>query len=193
MKTLRIKIGSLLILPLILALSAHAIDNESERREEYKLKAAFLYNFMKFTDWPKEKTADSNSITVGILGNNPFGKSFDPLKDKRLKEKKVTIQYFKSFEEINQTAEKIETLSKCHVLFVCLSETKHLNEIIKSVKGHSVLTVGDMKDFLESGGMINFLMENEKVRFEIHNAAARKEKLEIRSKLLRLAKRTIDR
>ena len=63
---------------------------------------------------------------------------------------------------------------------------------MQSVKGHSVLFVGDAKNFLESGGMINFIKENEKVRFEINNKAAKEAGLDIRSKLLRLAKRVID-
>jgi hypothetical protein len=192
MNTLRIKINSLVIPALILVISVHATAAESGRNQEYKVKAAFIYNFIKFVDWPKEKIADSNSITIGILGKNPFGKAFEPLKDKRLREKKVIVKPFKGFEEAKQTGEEIETLRRCHVLFVCRSETKYLNEIIESVRDHNVLTIGDTKDFLESGGIINFLMEDEKVRFEIHNAAAKKARLDIRSKLLRLAKRTID-
>lgn len=186
------RIGSLVIIALTLVVSMGTAQAESNLSQEYKVKAAFLYNFIKFVDWPKEKIADSNSISIGIIGENPFGKAFEPLKDKRLKEKKVIIKPFGSFEETKQNADEIDTLRECHVLFVCRSEAEHFNEIIKSVKDHSVLTVGDTKDFLESGGIVNFLMEDEKVCFEIHNAAAKKAKLDIRSKLLRLAKRTID-
>jgi hypothetical protein len=183
---------NLIILALALIVSADTARAESGDSQEYKVKAAFLYNFIKFVDWPKEKVADSNSITVGIIGKSLFGKAFEPLKGKQAKDKKVIIKKFKGIEESRQSIEQIEALRKCHVLFVCRSEEKHLNEIIKSVKGHNVLTVGDMEDFLESGGIINFLMENEKVCFEIDNAAAKRAKLDIRSKLLRLAKRTID-
>ena len=76
-------------------------------------------------------------------------------------------------------------------MFVCSSEKENLTEIINSVKKHSVLTVGEMKGFLKSGGVINFLMEAKKVRFEINITAAKRAKLELRSKLLRLAKRVV--
>lgn len=182
----------ILILALTLAITATQVRGDSASEQEYRVKAAFLYNFIKFIDWPKEKAADNNSITIGIVGKNPFGKAFEPLRGKKAKEKKVIIKQFKSVEESKLPSDQIEAIRKCHVLFVCRSEVKHLKEIFKSVKGHSVLTVGDMEDFLESGGIINFLMEDEKVRFEIHNIAAKRAKLDIRSKLLRLAKRTID-
>ena len=186
------KVGSLIILVLVLVVSMNPAWAESDRSQEYKVKAAFLYNFIKFVEWPKEKIADSNSITIGIVGENPFGKAFEPLKDKQIKDKNVVIKQFKGMEESKPSSERIEALKRCHVLFVCRSEAKHLGEIIKSIKGHSVLTVGDVEGFLESGGIINFLMEDEKVQFEIHNEAAKQAKLDIRSKLLRLAKRTID-
>ena len=189
---LNIKIGNLIILALVLTISVNVVGAESPRSQEYMVKAAFLYNFIKFIEWPEEKLADSNSMTIGIIGKNPFGKAFEPLKDKQIKDKNVIIKQFKGNEELKQSDGHTEALKKCHVLFICRSEHKQLEEIIKSVKGHSVLTVGDIKDFLESGGMINFVMEDEKVRFEIHNAAAKRAKLDIRSKLLRLAKRTLD-
>ena len=182
----------MIIITVTSIISLNPVWAESEHRQEYKVKAAFLYNFIKFVEWPKEKVADSNSIIIGILGNNPFGKAFEPLKDKQVKNKKIIIKQFKSLEESKQTDEQIEILRDCHLLFICRSETKHLKDIIESVKGYNVLTVGDTKDFLELGGIINFLMEEEKVCFEIHNTAAKRANLDIRSKLLRLAKRTID-
>jgi len=182
----------ILILALTLTITVTQARADSASEQEYRVKAAFLYNFMKFIDWPKEKIADSNSITIGIIGQNPFGKAFEPLKGKQIKDKKVIIKQFKSVQETKRPGEQVGAIRKCHVLFICHSEVRHLNKIFKSVKGHSVLTVGDVEDFLETGGIINFLMEDEKVRFEIHNIAAKRAKLDIRSKLLRLAKRTID-
>jgi len=78
------------------------------------------------------------------------------------------------------------------LLFICRSEKEQLGKIINIVKDHNVLTVGDMNDFLESGGIINFVIDDQKVRFEINNNAAKQEKLNIRSKLLRLAKKVIE-
>jgi len=167
--------------------------------KEYQIKAAFLYNFIKFVDWPKEKLPDANEpITIGIIGKDPFGKAFEPVKDKKVKGKRVVVKRFKSMTELKQGENDkadletaIETLRKCHLLFVCASEQKHFKEITKWVKDHSVLTVGDTKGFLEFGGIINFLVEDKKVRFEINAAAAKQAKLKIRSQLLRLAKKVI--
>ena len=153
------------ILAFMLASTATEVRADSASEQEYRIKAAFMYNYIKFIDWPKEKVAGSNSITIGIIGKNPFGKAFEPLKNKRIKDKKVIIKQFKGIEESKLSEKQIEVIKKCYVLFVCRSEIKHLKEILKSVKGHSILTVGDMKDFLESGGVINLIMEDKKVRF----------------------------
>lgn len=177
---------ALLVLPIVPKARADTAPNK-----EQQIKAAFIYNFIKFVDWPKEKMADSNEpITIGIIGKDPFGKAFEPIKKKQVKGKKVVIKRFKGFEELKQSSEQIEAIRKCHLLFICSSK-KNLKEVINSVKDHSVLTVADIKGFLESGGIINFLIEDKKVRFEINNTAAKQAKLKIRSKLLRLAKRVI--
>jgi hypothetical protein len=168
---------------------------------EYRIKAAFLYNFIKFVDWPEEKMADSNEpITIGIIGTDPFGCAFEAVKDKKLKGRKVVIKRFEGLKEQGPSDKKdksgpkrtTEALRKCHLLFISSSEKERLREIINLVMDDSVLTVGDMKGFLESGGIINFLMEDKKVRFEINVAAAKKSKLKISSKLLRLAKRVVE-
>jgi hypothetical protein len=174
---------------------------DSTPSREYKLKAAFLYNFIVFVDWPKEKLADSNEpITIGIIGNDPFGSAFEPIKNEKIKERAIIIKRFESFEKLKsptekgnpESAQEIEALTKCHLLFVCSSEQKDLKEIINIVKDHGVLTVSETAGFLESGGIINWFVEGDKIRFEINNAAAKQAKLEIRSNLLRLAKRVIE-
>jgi hypothetical protein len=200
---MRIKVYIFVILTLALLTMSGAgqFRAESTSSREYRIKAAFLYNFIKFVEWPKEKTADSNEpIIIGIIGKDPFGNAFEPIKDKPVKGKKLIIKRFKGFEEPKKSGEKdepnlhpkIEALRKCYLLFICSSEKKNLGKIINSVKDHSVLTVGDMEGFLESGGIINFVMEGKKVRFEINVTAAKRAKLKIRSQLLRLAKRVIE-
>jgi hypothetical protein len=173
---------------------------DSAKSKEYQIKAAFLYNFIKFVDWPEEKTSDSNEpIIIGIIGKDPFGRVFEPIKNKKVKNRIVVIKRFKSFESIQKLGEhdkaefdrNINYLRKCHLLFVCSSEKDKVKEVLALVKDHSVLTVADTKGFLESGGIINFLMEDKKVHFEINVTAAKKSKLKISSKLLRLAKRVV--
>ena len=176
-------------------------NDDSTVSREYQIKAAFLYNFIKFVDWPEEKSADSNKpITIGIIGKDPFGNAFDPVEDKDTKTRKVLIKRFKTFEELKKAGEKdkslldreIESMRKCHLLFICSSEEKSVGEITNLVKDHSVLTVGDVKGFLEAGGITNFIVEEQKVRFEINATTAKQAKLQIRSQLLRLAKRVVE-
>ena len=191
-RVVRIRVYILTFLALASFVAADAARADSESSQEYQVKAAFLYNFINFVDWPEEKLAESkDSITIGIIGKDPFGKAFEPIRNKQVKGKEILIRRFKGFEQSQQSGAQIEAMRKCHLLFICRSEKKQLREIINSVKGRSVLAVGDVAGFLESGGIINFLMEDKKVRFEINNTAAKQAKLAIRSKLLRLAKRVI--
>jgi len=197
---MRTKVYILVVLALFVEPIAAEGQADSAKSQEYKIKAAFLYNFIKFVEWPEEKMADSNKpITIGVIGTDPFGYAFEPIKDKKVKGRKVIIRRFKGFKEQGSSDKKdkselkrtIEALRKCHLLFICSSEKEKFGEIINLVKDESVLTVGEVKGFLESGGIINFLVERKKVVFEINNHAAKQAKLEIRSKLLRLAKRVI--
>jgi len=181
-----------IVLSLLAVSSAPQARADSTSSREYQVKAAFLYSFINFVDWPEDKlTEDNKQIIIGIIGDDPFGNAFEPIKDKQVKGKDVVIKRFKSFNELNKSDEKIEAVTKCHLLYICPSEKDELQRIINLVTKYNVLTVGDMKSFLESGGIINFLMEDKKVRFEINNIAAEESELQIRSKLLRLAKRVI--
>jgi hypothetical protein len=172
--------------------TAHQVRAETTSTREHQVKAAFLYSFINFVDWPEDKLAkDNNKIIIGIIGDDPFGKAFEPIKDKQVKGKNVVIKRFKPFNELNKSSKETEAVKKCCLLYICPSEKDDLHKIINLVMNHNILTVGDMKSFLEHGGIINFLMEDKKVRFEINNIAAEQAELKIRSKLLRLAKRVI--
>lgn len=193
----------ILILALILAPMAPQAHADSAQSREYQIKAAFLYNFIKFVDWPKEKMADSNEpITIGIIGSKYFVKALEPLIHKKIKNRNISIKYFEGYEKLKKSQEdndrqwdqKIEALKTCHVLMFCICDSvpiENSSQIIKALKGSPVLTVGETDGFLEYGGIINFLMEDKKVRFEINVTAAKKSKLKISSKLLRLAKRVV--
>jgi len=197
---MRSKICIFVVLVLILLAMPTTQVVEAAENKEYQIKAAFLYNFIKFVDWPKEKMSDVNEpIVVGIIGKDPFGNAIDIITGEHVKDKKLVVRWFNSFEDSKKSDEKnkpgvhreIEAIRKCHLLFFCSSEKNDIEEIMKPLKGSHVLTVGDMNGFLESGGVINFIIENKKVRFEINIPAAKRAGLEIRAQLLRLAKRVI--
>ena len=148
---------------------------------EYQLKAAFLYNFAKFIDWPPEAFADGKSpFIIGILGDNPFGNDLEPMvAGKKINEHPIAVQTnFAAAEATN-----------CHILFISSSEKKRLPEIIQSLRGTTVLTVGETERFIETGGIINFVPEAGKIRFQINGDAARAARLKVSSKLLNLAVR----
>ena len=189
---MKIRTYKLFFLVLILVMLCGYAYSETEQEQEYKVKAAFLYNFIKFIEWPPTKLTEEKTISIGIIGTNPFGKAFEPVLDKKIGENKIALKLFKSLEQSKLTSEQITDIRNCHVLFICESEKKQFKEIIKIVKDHNVLTVGDTKGFLESGGVINFLIADQKVSFEINNYVAKQSKLNVRSQLLRLAKKVIE-
>jgi hypothetical protein len=148
---------------------------------EYQLKAAFLFNFAKFVEWPQAAFASNNSpIVIGVLGQNPFHDDLKQMvRNKTIDNRPLVVQ------DVHALAEA----TNCHILFVCSSEKDRLPEIFKALKGASVLTVGEMDHFTESGGMINFVIKDNKIRFQINNDQAAKAGLKISSKLMSLALR----
>ena len=150
---------------------------------EYELKAAILYNFAKFVEWPAAAFPDESApIVFGVVGDDPFNGSLDSVGGKSANGRQVAIRRLSVSED----------LRSCHMLFVSSSEKKHLAQIVARVDGASVLTVGEMDGFASNGGMIRLTMEDNKVRFEINAGTARRDRLKISSKLLSLAKRVID-
>ncbi len=164
---------------------------------EYQVKAAFLYNFVKFTEWPAAKLADGNEIILGLVGSHPFGNAFEPVKDKLIKGRPLIIRELGDFGELrkrsdqDKTGQRLEELKKCHLLFICDSQKNYFKEIIETVKDCNVLTVGETGNFLEFGGIITFVMKAEKLTFEVNLIAAKREGLQISSQVLRLAERVI--
>jgi hypothetical protein len=173
---------------------AKSQSQASDTVQVYKVKAAFLYNFIQFIEWPKEKMADTGKpVVIGVLGKDPFGNSLETITDKKLKGKDVIIKRFKSFEELKKTADKneldqqVKAMGECHLLFICSSEKGCLSEILTPIKKYSVLTVGELDGFMDNGGIINFVIVDNKIRFDINTVAAKESNLQISSQLLRLA------
>jgi len=191
-------------LALITLCTMTSIEAGSASAQEPEVKAAFLYNFMKFVEWPAEKVGDANDpMVIGLIGSKDFVKAIEPIVQKKINNKNITLKYFAGYEKLKKPQEadggqwnqKIEVLKSCHLLMFCSDDSVRVEaagEIIKALRDSPVLTVGEVDDFLESGGMINFLMEDKKVRFEISAVAAKRSKLNISSQLLRLAKRVIE-
>ncbi len=156
-----------------------AHSQSSERYQEYHVKAAFLYNFAKFVEWPPESSQSSQSLfIIGILGKDPFGGGLDLLKGKAIEGRELVIKRFPRLDE----------LEKCHILFISSSEKNQLPKILKAVEKFKTLTVGDVEGFAQAGGSINFFIEEEKIRFEINLQASQRQGIRISSQLLKLAR-----
>lgn len=166
-----------LILFAVLSSSQYA-SPEPAGPSEYQVKAAFLYNFLKFVEWPEEhSTGSTPAITLCIIGNDPFGKNMGGFKDKQVSGKKVVVRHMRSTSGI----------SDCQALFISESEKDYVESITELARGFHILTIGDTELFAQKGVIINMYMENDKVRFEINIDAAKQAGLRINSRLLSLA------
>lgn len=147
---------------------------------EYEVKAAFLYHFAQFADWPVRSFAGANApLVIGIIGEDPFGPSLDAfVKGEDVSGHSLAIKRLADDGEI----------SGCHILFISRSEQKHIPALLKELRGRPVLTVSEVDNFGELGGIIHFIIEQGTVRFEINPAAAERAGLRINSKLLRIAR-----
>lgn len=146
---------------------------------EYELKAAFLYNFARFVEWPAQAFKEpGDPIKVCILGQNPFGSALD----KTLQGKLASGRPF-----VVEQIPDPRHASGCQILFVSLSEQKRVHAILAAATP-GVLTVGDRGGFAEQGGVVDFKLEDDRIRFEINVTAAVKQGLHVSAKLLSLAK-----
>jgi hypothetical protein len=152
-----------------------------EQPGEYQIKAAFLFNFAKFVDWPAEAFAATNSpIVIGVFGKNVFGNDLaNTIRDKTVNNRRF------QFITVASTAEA----TNCHILFISPSEKENLKKIVDGLHNASILTVSETGQFIEAGGMIDFVIQDNKIRFQISDEAAKKARLKISSKLLSLAAR----
>jgi hypothetical protein len=169
-------LGLLFFIQLVNPLQVHAQDALSE----YQVKAAYLFNFLKFVEWPEESFADPLApIVIGVVGEDPFGNALPQVViGKTVQGRDLVIRIYRPGED----------LRGAHILFISASERKRLPTILSSLRGSSVLTVADTAGFLDAGGMIQFLNENGRVRFAINVDATGRAKLKMSSKLLSLAK-----
>ncbi|HXT11957.1 MAG TPA: YfiR family protein [Candidatus Angelobacter sp.] len=172
---------SLLFLGLILSLSFNVFSQNQP--SEYQVKAAFLYNFAKFVEWPPASFPKPNSpIVIGVLGKNVFGNALEQV----IRNHRVNDHPFQ-FKTFNSAA---DAAGHCQILFISSSQKDNFSRIIEELHGASVLTVSENDGFIKAGGMINFVIEDNKIRFQISDAAAKKAGLKISSKLLTLAVNT---
>jgi hypothetical protein len=178
--------AAIAILPLLLATMALNAQNTSGSTE-YLIKAGFIYNFANLVQWPSSSFAQPDSpIVIVILGEDHFGTTLDRALDgKKVNARSFVIKRARSISELQRT---LGPQKDCQILYVSSSEMPHLSDAIQMLKGVPVLTIGETPGFARNGGIINLILEDNKVRFEVNVAAAKEADLNISSRLLALAR-----
>jgi hypothetical protein len=147
--------------------------------DEYQVKAAFLYNFAKFVEWPREAfQSQGEPLVVCVLGEDPFGRTLDDIvAGKRIDGRALVVRRTSDARQVKG----------CRMLFVSSSEPRSVLSVLAALDESGVLTVGEADSAASEGMIINFILEGGKIRFAINTAAAEREKLRFSSRLLSLA------
>jgi len=147
---------------------------------EYKVKAAYLYNFAKFVEWPAEKFPQPASpIIIGVVGEDPFGDTLDEtVKGKTVNGRSILIRRLAPGADLKQ----------CHLLFISRSLKNSLASILAGLKSESVLTVSETDQFASRGGMIDLIIVDDSVKLEINLDTAERAGLKVSSKLSSVAR-----
>lgn len=156
-----------------------------DKRKALKVKAAFLYNFAKFVEWPDSVFEDDNApFVIGVLGDDPFGAILDAtVKDKTILGRPIRIRRFRW----SRSEDRVE-LTRCEAVYICTSERFRLDEILATLRGHPILTISDLPNFAGNGGNIGFVLDDGRIRFEMNRRAQERARLKTSSKLLKLAR-----
>jgi len=174
---LRPRLAAVVITSLLLGLSS--MQGQRAKPTEYEVKATYLYNFSRFVEWPAKVTqAQSGSFVICVLGKDPFGAALNTiLSDEASSGKSVVAQQIPT----------VQDAVNCRVLFISSSESTRLKQILTTLGDASVLTVSELPEFTQRGGMVQFVSEGSRVRFEVNLASAEHAGLTLSSELLKVA------
>jgi len=156
-----------------------APGTQAQTATEYQVKAAFLFNFAKFVEWPPSSFSNASApLRICVFGRDPFGQELrDMVDEKTVNGRKLEVDYMVD----------LRLAKTCHILFIASSQKARLKQILERLRGTAALTVSDSEGFAEQGGMINFVLDNDRVQFKVNRNAAHQAGLKISSKLLSVA------
>ena len=175
--TISITFISIFTLLIILSSIAH-LQNRPTIEE---LKAVFVYNFLKFAEWPEEK--ENKHLNLCIIGKTPISEYIKSLNKKRIQDKEIKVF------EIKET--EIKNILQCQAIFLGEISEQNKKKILSKLKNKAILSISDQKEFVKQGGIIELLQEGNKLRFKVNFSLAQKSNLKISSRLLRLAKEVL--
>lgn len=168
---------------MLLWFPAQPLSN-AQTASEYQVKAAYLYNFVKFVEWPAQDFASPTApIQLCVLNDRSFESELNQIvKGKTVAGRPVAVIPVQNGEQSRL----------CHVLFINSSQSGQAHHILEVLRDTSVLTVGETKGFVEEGGIINFVLQDDHVQFHVNHKAANQVGLRISSRLLSVAKLVIE-
>ena len=150
----------------------------SEKPTEYDVEAAYLFNFGKFVSWPTNPPNRNRPLAICVIGEDPFGPSLDRI---------VSGETIGGRPVVDKRISNLEDVSDCSILYISSSEATRLNRILTAVKDAPVLTVSDIPDFTQRGGIIQFVLRENRVRFEVNLDPVQRDRLILSSELLKVA------
>ena len=166
-----------LVIPLIV-IAAQCLQAQKSGPTENEVKSAYLYNFGKFVEWPTKATSVGEFFTICVLGDDAFGSTLETT---------IARESINGKEVMVKRVAKSQDAMSCRILFISSSQQSRLKEILTELENTSVLTVSDMPEFTRRGGMIQFVVEANKVRFEVNLTSAERTGLTLSSQLLKVA------
>jgi hypothetical protein len=175
------RLSRLILLGIAMLLWKHGDQRAfAQSMNEYQVKAAYLYNFAKFIQWPPEAFAnDQSPLFLCIVGADPFGQPLDGIAQGKMINGRALI--------VRRTT-NLDDLKACQIVFSGSGDKKRLSDLLRRLKGSSALAVGESRDFTGMGGSIQFYLEDDRIRFSINVDALQRAHLTASSKLLALAK-----
>ena len=146
--------------------------------EEYSVKAALVFNFARFTDWPLDTLGDSQeTFNICVVGDDAILEAFGGIAGKRVKGRRIVVKRVR----------RMQKSDTCNLLFISGSDRSIFPKIFAALEGKPVLTIGEMSGFTEAGGIINLLKTDNRIKFEVNLKAAQQAGLNISSRILKLA------
>jgi hypothetical protein len=174
-------------IPLGLAVSLLFLGQQQSSAQlvsEYQVKAAYLYNFAKFAEWPASAfTSADDPIRLCVLNDPPFhSELIQIVKDKTIAGRAV----------LAVPVQNGQKARGCHILFIDSSQTGEATHLLEALHGSNVLTVGETESFVDQGGIISFVTQDGQVHFQVNHKAATQSGIRLSSRLLSVAKRVIE-
>ena len=177
MKYNKSRISATALLLIFLSIGLHSVCQS----DEYLMKAGFIEKFTRFIQWPNDSVqADTiNPFIITVLGENTFDGTLNEFySDTKIKKRNVVINYISNIDELGHS----------HILFISGSSKNNLEQILNIANQHAILTISETKGFAKKGVLINFYLEQNKIRFEINQKAFKDSGLKVSHMLLKIAK-----